>query len=79
MYTRKQQMKKVKDLDFKIDRIESTVEKKVDDYLAETMAEVVQFNRAALETMKDILTKEQEVEFLEVMSIKMDEIHRENK
>lgn len=74
MITRKQQMKLVNELGSKIDRIESSVEQKVDDHLAETLAQVVQFNRAVLETMKEILTKDQEVEFLDIMSSKMDEI-----
>jgi hypothetical protein len=74
MYTRKQQMNKVNELDFKIDRIESSVEKKVDAYLTEALAEVVQFNRAVLETMKAILNEDQQAEFIDVMSVKIDEI-----
>lgn len=74
MITRRQQMNKVNELDFKIDRIESNIEKKVDDYLAETLVEIVQFNRAVLEAMKTILNEDQQAEFIDVMSAKMDEI-----
>jgi hypothetical protein len=74
MITRRQQMNKVNELDFKIDRIESNIEKKVDDYLAETPVEIVQFNRAVLEAMKTILNEDQQAEFIDVMSAKMDEI-----
>lgn len=67
-------MNKVNELDFKIERIESNIEKKVDNYLAETLVQIVQFNRAVLETMKTILNEDQQADFIDVMSVKMDEI-----
>lgn len=74
MYTRKQQMEKVKELDRKISNIESSVENKVGDYLAENLAQVVMFNTAVLETMREILTEAQQAEFFNVMSEKMDKL-----
>ena len=74
MYTRKQQMEKVDQLDRKVSRIEADVERKVGDYLAENLAQVVQFNHAVLETMREILTEKQQAEFFDVMSSKMDEL-----
>ena len=79
MYTRKQQMEKVKLLDVKVEKICTEVEKRVTDYLAENLAEVVQFNHAVLETMREILTESQQSEFFDVMSRNIKKITSNNK
>lgn len=79
MYTRKQQMEKVKLLDVKVEKICTEVEKRVTDCLAENLAEVVQFNHAVLETMREILTESQRSEFFDVMSRNMENITSNNK
>ena len=76
MYTRKQQMAKVVELDRKVDAISASVEKKVDDYLAVNLAQVIHFNNSVLETMKEVLTEGQQKEFFELLSDKMDEIDK---
>jgi len=74
MYTRKDQMLKVKELDRKVEKISAQVEESVNDFLAENLAQVVMFNTAVLGTMRDILTENQQAEFFDVMSAKMDKL-----
>ncbi len=72
MYTRKQQMEKVNQLDRKVDAISAKTEQQVSDYLAEKLAQVVYFNQSVLEAMKDVLTKEQQKQFFDLVHEKMD-------
>ena len=71
MYTRKEQMEKVKHLDRKVDAISANMETKVDEFLAENLAEVVQFNHVVLETMREVFTEKQQEEFFDLMAAKM--------
>lgn len=67
-------MEKVKYLDRKVDAISANMETKVNDFLAENLAEVVQFNHVVLETIREVFTEKQQAEFFETMAAKMVEI-----
>ena len=71
LLTRKEQMQKVKHLERKVDAISANVEDKMLDFLAENLAEIVQFNDVMILTLREVLNDKQHDAFMEVLAVKM--------